>query len=102
MQKSTTMPADYLSRIPSFSQQAQNEITAFDPFQHDLPQLQNQDPDLQAIFQFVKTGNWPPHLSKRQIRTLAMLAPKVFFDKDKLAWIQLEDYKYPRTALLLP
>jgi len=100
--KGTTMPADYLSRLPSFSQQAQNEIAAFDPFQHDLPQLQNQDPDLQAIFQFIKTGNWLPHLSKRQIRTLAMLAPKVFFNKNKLAWIQLEDYKYPRTALLLP
>jgi len=68
------MPADYLSRLPSFSQQAQNEIAAFDPFQHDLPQLQNQDPDLQAIFQFIKTGNWLPHLSKREIRTLAALA----------------------------
>jgi len=95
------MPADYLSRLPSFPQESQNEIAAFDPFQHDLPQLQNQDPDLQAIFQFIKTGNWFPHLSKWQIRTLATLAPKVFFDKNKLAWIRLEDYKYPRTTLWL-
>jgi hypothetical protein len=79
--KGITMPADYLSRLPSFSQETKNEIPAFDPFQHDLPQLQNQDPDLQAIFQFIKTGNWFPHLSKRQIRTLATLAPKVFFVK---------------------
>jgi len=43
------MPTDYLSRLPSFPQESQNEIAAFDPFQHDLPQLQNQDPDLQAI-----------------------------------------------------
>jgi transposase InsO family protein len=100
--KGTTMPADYLSRLPSFPQETKNEIAAFDPFQHDLPQLQNQDPDLQAIFQFIKTGNWFPHLSKRQIRTLATLAPKVFFDKNKLAWIRLDDYKYPRTALWLP
>ncbi|MFN9909375.1 MAG: hypothetical protein ACK56F_25205, partial [bacterium] len=33
---------------------------------------------------------------------MAALAPKVFFDKHKLAWIRLEDYKYPRTALWLP
>ncbi len=33
---------------------------------------------------------------------MATLATKVFFDKNKLAWIQLKDYKYPRTALWLP
>jgi hypothetical protein len=37
--KGTTMPADYLSRLLSFPQEAQNQIAAFDPFQHDLPQL---------------------------------------------------------------
>ncbi len=58
--KGTTMPADYLSRLPSFQQEAQtnNIIAAFDPFQPNLPQLQNQDNDLQAIFQFLKTGKW--------------------------------------------
>ena len=30
------------------------------------------------------------------------MAPTVFFDKNKRAWIRLEDYKYPRTALWLP
>ena len=100
--KGTTMPADYLSRLPSFQQEEQQIIAAFDPFQPNLPQLQNQDNDLQAIFHFLKTGKWQEHLTKRQIRTLAALAPKVFFDKNKLAWIRLEDYKYPRTALWLP
>jgi hypothetical protein len=33
---------------------------------------------------------------------LAPLTPKVFFDKNKLAWIRLEDHQYPRTALWLP
>jgi hypothetical protein len=33
---------------------------------------------------------------------LAPLAQKVFFDKNNLAWIHLDDYKYPRTALWLP
>ncbi len=69
--KGTTMPADYLSRLPSFPQEQINEIAAFDPFQPDLPNLQNQDSDLQAIFQFIKTGIWQTHLSKSQIRSLA-------------------------------
>jgi len=38
----------------------------------------------------------------KKLRVLAPLAPKVFFDKNKLAWIRLEDHKYPRTALWLP
>jgi len=98
------MPADYLSRLPSVSQKAEtsNVIAAFDPFQPDLLQLQNQDSNLQAIFQFLKTGKLHENLTKRQTRTLAALAPKEFFDKNKLAWIRLEDYKYPRTALWLP
>ena len=102
--KGTTMPADYLSRLPSFPQEANtsNIIAAFDPFQPNLPQLQNEDSDLQAIFKFLKTGQWHETLTKRQIRTLSALAPKVFLDKNKLAWIRLEDYKYPRTALWLP
>jgi hypothetical protein len=57
---------------------------------------------LQAIFHFLKNGIWHEKLSKRQIWTLATLAPKVFLDKNKLAWIRLDDYKYPRTALWLP
>jgi hypothetical protein len=39
---------------PLLSQETAHQIAAFDPFQHDLPQLQNQNPDLQAIFQFPK------------------------------------------------
>jgi RNase H-like domain found in reverse transcriptase len=67
--KGTTMPADYLSRLPSLLQEAQanNIIAAFDPFQKNLPQLQNQDSDLQAIFHFLKNGIWHEKLSKRQI-----------------------------------
>jgi hypothetical protein len=94
------MPADYLSRLLSFPLDATNGIAAFDLFQPNLPQLQNQDPDLQ--FQFLKMGKWLPHLSKQQIKNLSTLAQKIFFDKNKFAWIRLEDYKYPRTALWLP
>jgi hypothetical protein len=102
--KGTTMPADYLSRLPSLPVNAidQPAIAAFDPFTPDLQLLQRQDQDLQAIFQFLKNKSWPSSLSKQTIRNLATLAPKVFFDKNKLAWIRLEDHNYPRTALWLP
>ncbi len=102
--KGTNMPADYLSRLPSLPVNTVESPTdaAFDPFTPDLQLLQCQDQDLQAIFQFLKTGHWHFSLSKHKIRVLAMLAPKVFFDKNKLAWIRLEDHKYPRMALWLP
>jgi hypothetical protein len=102
--KGTTMPADYLSRLPSIPVSAIETpaVAAFDPFTPDLQMLQRQDQDLQAIFQFLKTNEWPCSISKQTIRNLAPLAPKVFFDKNKLAWIQLEDQKYPCTALWLP
>ena len=100
--KGTNMPADYLSRLPSLPVNSTETptIAAFDPFTPDLQLLQCQD--LQAIFQFLKNGNWHDSLSKQKIRVLATLAPKIFFDKNKLAWIWLEDHQYPRTALWLP
>ncbi len=57
---------------------------------------------MQAIFHFIKHGTWQESLPKQKIRVLAALAPKVFFDKNKLVWIRLEDHNYLRTALWLP
>jgi hypothetical protein len=102
--KGTNMPADYLSRLPSLlinSIEAPT-IAAFDPFNQDLQLLQHQDHGLEAIFHFIKHGTWQDTLTKQKIRVLAALAPKVFFDKNKLTWIRLEDHQYPRTALWLP
>jgi phage anti-repressor protein len=98
------MPADYLSLLPSLPVSAIDTpiIAAFDPFTPELQMLQRQDQDLHAIFQFLKNKEWPASLSKQTIRNLQSLAPKVFFDKNKLAWIRLEDHKYPGTALWLP
>jgi hypothetical protein len=84
------MPAYYLSRLPSLQVNAQEE------------DLQNQDQDLLDIFSFLNTNNWPSHLTQKQIKPLAALVPKPFLDRQKLAWICLEDYSYPRTALWLP
>jgi hypothetical protein len=64
--KGTNMPADYLSRLPSLlvnSIQAP-AISSFDPFNPDLQLLQCQDQDLQAIFNFIKTGTWQESLPK--------------------------------------
>jgi hypothetical protein len=99
----TDMPADYLSRLPSLQENALvDTVAAFDPFQPNLKDLQNQDQDLLDIFTFLNKNVRPSHLSKKQIQSLAVLAPKVFLDKDKLAWIRLEDYNYSRTPLWLP
>ncbi len=96
------MPADYLSRLPAFEVEKLDPVAAFDPFQPNLKELQLKDTDLQAIFLYLKNGSWLPHLTKQQIKLLALLAQKIFFDKNNLAWIRLQDYKYPRTALWLP
>jgi hypothetical protein len=68
--KGTNMPADFLSGLPSLpvnSIDKNNIVIAFDPFQPELPQLRVQDPYLQAIFQFLKHGNYQVHLSKHKI-----------------------------------
>jgi hypothetical protein len=67
--KGTNMPADYLSRLPSLpvNSIAASEIAAFDPFNPDLQLLQHQDHGLQAIFHFIKHGNWLDTLSKQKI-----------------------------------
>jgi hypothetical protein len=63
--RDTTMPADYLLRLPAFQVEKLDRIAAFDPFQPNLKELQLQDQDLQAIFfLFLKNGSWLPHLTK--------------------------------------
>jgi hypothetical protein len=87
--------------MPAFEVEKMDPVAAFDPFQPNLKELQLKDTDLQAIFLYLKNGSWLPHLTKLQIKLLALLAQKVFFDKNNLAWIHLDDYKYSRTALSL-
>jgi RNase H-like domain found in reverse transcriptase len=53
--KGTSMPTDYLSRLPSLPVNAidvPSYVAAFDPFTPDIQLLQCQDQDVQAIFQF--------------------------------------------------
>ncbi len=94
------MPADYLSRLPATTNTL--VIAAFDPFQTDLAELQRKEPFAQNIFYFGKHNQWPPHLSKVEANLHADLLKKMFDDKEGILCVRLTDYKYPRTALLLP
>jgi hypothetical protein len=67
--KGTSMPADYLSRLPSLpvnTVEVPSCVAAFDPFTPDLQLLQCQDQDLQAIFQFLTTGQWHSSITKQK------------------------------------
>ncbi len=66
--KGTSMPGDYLSRLPSLPVNSVEipEVCAFDPFTPDLQMLQRQDQDLQAVFHFIKFGKWQEGISKQK------------------------------------
>ncbi len=97
------MPADYLSRIPGTKTQEISEVTeAFDPFQTDLHELQKQDDQLQNINHFRVHKKWRTQIPKQEANYLQNLASKLFQDHNKIVWVRLSDYKYPRTALYLP
>ncbi len=98
--KGSDMPADYLSRLPATT--SEPIIAAFDPFQTDLAELQREEPFAQNILYYGKHNQWPPHLSRTEANSHADLLKKMFHDKEGILWVRLTDYKYPRTALLLP
>jgi hypothetical protein len=94
------MPADYLSRLPASSDEP--VIAAFDPFQTDLPELQREEPYILKIKHFQQNHQWPAGVSRAEANSLTDLVKRSFHDKDNILWVRLTDYKYPRTALLLP
>ncbi len=97
------MAADYLSRLPSANDNQPAEIIqCFDPFQPELIDVQKADPDLQKMNHFRTKGKWPAHVTKADGNYFQNLAAKLFQDANKIVWIWLDDYKYPRTALYLP
>jgi hypothetical protein len=102
--KGSDMPANYLSRLPATTHDSTNDsvIAAFDPFQTDLPELQREEPYAKNMLYFGKHKRWPDHFSKSEANYHADLLKRMFHDKDRIMWVRLTDYKYPRTALLLP
>jgi len=59
--KGSNMPADYLSRLPG-AKETIASISAFDPFQADLYDLQMKDDDLQMLQTFMTKNEWLPNL----------------------------------------
>jgi len=51
---------------------------------------------------FRVNGKWLHPIPKKEAHYLQNLMPKLFQDNNKLVWVRLNDYKYPRTALYLP
>ncbi len=80
------MPGDYLSRLPGAKDNIAS-ISAFDPFQADLYDLQMQDEILQGIQTFRNTGKWPPTILKQDQAYYTAMIEKLFQDKNKLVWI---------------
>jgi hypothetical protein len=60
------------------------------------------DDDLQMLQTFMTRNEWPPNLPKQDRIYCKNLAEKAFQDKNKVVWVRLEDFNYPRTALNLP
>jgi hypothetical protein len=98
--KGSDMPADYLSRLPASD--TDQVIAAFDPFQPGLGDLQKDEDFAKNIRHWGRTKQWPNHSSKKYANSHADLIRKMFHDKDGILWVRLDDYKYPRMALLLP
>jgi hypothetical protein len=94
--KGSNMPADYLSRHPG-AKETVASISAFDPFQADLYELQMQDEVLQGIQTFRNTNQWPQTIPKQDRAYYTSM-----IDKNKVVWVRLSDFNYPRTALYLP
>jgi hypothetical protein len=94
------MPTDYLSRHLASSNKP--VIAVFDPFQTNLPTLQREEDYFRKLKHFNKNHHWPPGVSQAEANSLTDVVKRMFLDKDNILWIRLTDYKYPRTALLLP
>jgi len=92
--KGSNMLADYLSRLPG-TKDTIASISAFDPYQADLYDLQMQDEDLQML----QNEEVASQLTKA--RPYKTLAERAFQDKNKVVWVRLNDFNYPRTALYL-
>jgi RNase H-like domain found in reverse transcriptase len=99
--KGSNMPADYLSRLPGAKDNGAS-ISTFDPFQTNFYDFQMQDDILQGIQTFPNTGKWPSTIPRPDQAYYTAMINKLFQDKNKLVWVRLSNFNYPRTALHLP
>jgi len=90
--KGVDMPADFLSR------NVVNQINAIDPFGPDLRALQQSDPHVKFINNFLATGKWDKLVSKSLENKLSYFAKNCFLENG-IIWVRFCDNNYPRTAL---
>jgi len=95
------MPSDYPTRLPGAKDMIAS-ISAFDPFQANLYELQMQDDILQGIQTFRNMNQWPPTIPKLDRAYYNSMIEKLFQDKNKVVWVRLSDFNYPRMVLYLP
>jgi hypothetical protein len=97
------MPVNYLSRLPATEMDGNiNSIVAFDPFQTNLYELQMKDETLQTLQKGISVNKWLDNLPKSDCNYLQILAERVFQDKNKIMWVRLNNFNYPRMVLYLP
>jgi Integrase zinc binding domain len=99
--KGSNMPADYLSRLPGVKE-TKASVSTFDPFQADLYELQMQEEVLQGIQIFRNTNQWPQTIPKQDLAYYTTMIDMLFQDKNKVVWVRLSYFNYPRTVLYLP
>jgi hypothetical protein len=86
--KGSDMPADFLSRLPASSEANKNDvITAFDPFQTDLPDLQLEEPIIQKSFFYDKYGRWPDQMSRAEEHSARDFLKRILTDKNGTVWV---------------
>jgi hypothetical protein len=61
-----------------------------------------QDEILQGIRTFRNTNQWPQTILKQDQAYYTAMIEKLFQDKNKIVWVRLNDFNYPRLALYPP
>ncbi len=86
--KGSDMPADVLFRLPA-SSEANNShvVAAFDPFQTDLQNLQQEEPSIQKSFFYDKHGRWPDQMTKAEETSLQECLKRLLRDKNGTIWV---------------
>ena len=87
------MPADFLSR---------NVCEAIDVFTPDLPRLQQEDPLLHTLIEYVKNHTIPANANAHDRQIIAKVGNECFLEKDIL-WRRINKNEgLPRTVLVVP
>jgi hypothetical protein len=91
------MPADYLSRLPG-AKESIASISAFNPFQADLYELQMKDEILQGIQTFRNINQWPPDIPKQDQAYYTAMIDKLFQDKKQGCLGQAERFQVSKNG----